>query len=79
LYIGFLKGAPSKEQKGKLASLTCAEHEFHLGDRELYWLAHISMADTKISNATLEKAVGASTFRSISSLQKLAKKAGVTG
>jgi uncharacterized protein (DUF1697 family) len=78
LYVGFLKGEPTKEQRARLADLASDHHSFHVNDRELYWLSQISMADTKITNATLEKAVGVSTFRSIVSLGKLAVKAGAT-
>jgi uncharacterized protein (DUF1697 family) len=78
LYVGFLKAAPSKDQRVRLTGLSSDDHAFHVSGRELYWLSRISMADTKITNATLERAVGTSTFRSITSLRKLSAKVSAT-
>ena len=79
LYVGFLKSAPAAAQRTQLARLQSADHSFHLDDRQLYWLSQISTADSRISGATLEKALGGpATLRNITSLEKLAKKVGVT-
>ncbi|MDX2078939.1 MAG: DUF1697 domain-containing protein, partial [bacterium] len=75
LYIGFLPTAPTDEALTKLQKLTTEIDEFHVHGRELYWLCHKSISESKISNTKLEKALGMpSTLRDISTLKKLSSK-----
>lgn len=79
LYVGFLKTAPGTVHRTQLEKLQSADHSFHVNDRQVYWLSRISTADSRISGATLEKALGSpATMRNITSLEKLAAKVGVT-
>jgi uncharacterized protein (DUF1697 family) len=51
--------------------------DFHVHEREIYWLCQVRQSDSKFSNATLEKAIGRrSTLRGISTVQKMAEKYG---
>lgn len=75
LYVGFLKSPPPSAACKKLFALGDPMHDFHITDREVYWLSRISMADTKVSNATIERTLGMpATFRSITTVTKLAAK-----
>lgn len=75
LYVGFLKSPPAAAARKKLIALADPMHAFHFNEREVYWMSRISMAETRISNATIEKALGMpATFRSITTVRKLAAK-----
>lgn len=75
LYVGFLKDAPSAEATEKLLSLRGETVDFAVRGREVWWLSRISMADSRISNGTLEKALRmAATFRNVTTVRKLAAK-----
>jgi len=75
LYVGFLHHAPTEEARNKLMALKDGFHEFHLHHRELYWLALANTAESKISGAQIEKALGAPmTARNISTIRKIAAK-----
>lgn len=75
LYVGFLKGAPSAEATEKLMSLRGETVDFTVRGREVWWLSRISMADSRISNGTLEKALRMpATFRNVTTVRKLAAK-----
>ena len=75
LYVGFLKDAPSAEAKEKLLSLRSDTTDFDVRGREVWWLSRISMADSRISNGTLEKALRMSaTFRNVTTVRKVAAK-----
>jgi uncharacterized protein (DUF1697 family) len=73
LYVGFLKEAPSAESAAKVRSLSDGVDEFDLEGRELYWTSRKSLGVSKISGATLERALkGPVTLRNITSVRKLA-------
>lgn len=75
LYVGFLKEAPSAEATEKLMSLRGETVDFAVLGREVWWLSRISMADSRISNGTLEKALRMpATFRNVTTVRKLAAK-----
>jgi hypothetical protein len=51
--------------------------DFHLNEREVYWLCKVKQSESKFSNAVFERATGARvTFRGVSTIAKLAAKAG---
>jgi len=57
-------------------ALSCATDEFHVHERELYWLSRLPFGDSKLGGR-LEKTVGMpATMRSVTSLRKLAAKCG---
>ena len=49
--------------------------DFHIHDREAYWLSRIRSSDSTFSGAMLEKALGMpATMRNITTVRKLAAK-----
>ncbi len=77
VYVGLLKTAPPRAGIKAVEALNGPQHEFRIQGRQLYWLARISTADSKISGGTLEKALAMPlTVRNITSLRKLAAKLG---
>lgn len=75
LYVGFLKEPPSAEAREKLLALRSETADFDVRGREVWWLSRISMADSRISNGSLEKALRmAATFRNVTTVRKLAAK-----
>jgi uncharacterized protein (DUF1697 family) len=75
LYIAFLADEPDEEAKRRVLSLATPFDDFHISGRELYWLCRKKISDSKISGATLAKALGAqSTMRNSTTVKKLAAK-----
>ena len=76
LSIGFLKGPLSPDANQTLAALQTGYDEFHAHDREVYWLCHGKMSDSKVWGSVLDKALGSPvTFRNVTTVRKLAAKA----
>jgi len=51
--------------------------DFHIHEREIYWLCKKKQSESKISNAVIEKALGVkSTLRGVNTVKKLAEKYG---
>ncbi len=75
LYIGFLAAAPSAEVREKVAACRTGVDEFHVHDREVYWLCHKKFSDSPFSGAKLEKALGMpTTLRNLTTVRKLTAK-----
>ncbi len=75
LYVGFLAAPPSPEAQAKVAACRTAIDEFHIHEREVYWLCHKKFSESLFSGAKLEKALGmATTLRNVSTVRKLAVK-----
>jgi uncharacterized protein (DUF1697 family) len=75
LYVSFLQREPAREQQEKLLALATPTDEFHLHGRELYWLAHEGMGNSKLTMTKLEKAAGTRmTARNLTTVRKLAEK-----
>jgi uncharacterized protein (DUF1697 family) len=75
LYVNFLRREPDAEHRDRLLALATPTDEFHLHGRELYWLAHVGMGNSKLTVAKLEKAVGMQmTGRNLTTVRKLAEK-----
>jgi uncharacterized protein (DUF1697 family) len=76
LNVGFLKGPPGAQVPDALARLTNETNEFHLRDREAYWMCRGRTSDSGLLNNALQKALGAvTTFRNVNTVQRLAAKA----
>ena len=72
VYVGFLRELPGAAYRSLTEALSTAEDVLTFGKREVYWLSHGSMADTKITVPRLHKALGAPlTARNITALRKL--------
>jgi uncharacterized protein (DUF1697 family) len=75
LYVAFLHHTPTDEAHTKLMALKDGFHDFHLHQRELYWLALVNTAESKVSGAQIEKALGAPmTARNITTIRKIGAK-----
>ena len=77
LYVSFLRDAPSAAVRRAVEALSCATDEFHVHERELYWLSRVPFGDSKLGGPRLEKTLGMpATMRSLTSLRKLAARCG---
>lgn len=75
LYVGFLAAAPSPEVQAKVVGCRTPIDEFHVHEREVYWLCHKQFSTSLFSGAKLEKALGMpTTIRNLTTVTKLAEK-----
>jgi uncharacterized protein (DUF1697 family) len=75
LYIAFLREVPSKKAQEDLMAFRTDEDDFRVHGREMYWLRHGNMSDSKFSGALLEKTLKMrATMRNSTTIQKLAAK-----
>lgn len=75
LYIAFLPSPPNEAAQQKLMALQTEIDEFHVHEREIYWLCRKTISQSTFSGALLEKAIGmAATMRNITTVRKLAAK-----
>ena len=73
--IAFLYNIPDKQAISKLMALKTDIDDFHIHEREIYWLCKKKQSDSTFSNAVLEKALGSySTLRGINTIKKLTNK-----
>jgi uncharacterized protein (DUF1697 family) len=77
LNVGFLADPLDDTAKKKLMSLKTDIDDFHVHGRELYWLCKKKQSESKVSNVSIEKALGVkSTLRGMNTVNKLAEKYG---
>jgi uncharacterized protein (DUF1697 family) len=75
--VGFLHKPLDKSAERVLTGFKSAIDDFHLKNREIYWLCKKRQSESKFSNASFEKALGLrSTFRGMNTIRNLAKKLG---
>jgi len=75
LYIAFLQAPPSNEVQHKLGAFRTAVDDFHVHEREVYWLCRTKISDSSFSGALLEKTLGMpATMRNVTTVRKLAAK-----
>lgn len=75
--IGFLTAPLSVESIGALMSLKTDIDDFHVHDREVYWLCRKKQSESTFSNRAFERSTKAlTTFRSATTIAKLAAKYG---
>ena len=73
--IAFLKATPGEQAIQKLMALKNGIDDFHIHQREIYWLCQKKQSDSTFSNAVLEKTTGGlSTLRGMNTIRKLAEK-----
>lgn len=76
LYVGFVASPLTNADRQALAAAETVIDFFHASERELFWLCHSSIRQTKVSMKALEKAIGRpATFRNVTTVRKLAAKA----
>ena len=75
LNIAFLADGLDDKSSQKLMALRTDIDDFHIHEREIYWLCRKKQSGSKISNAVLEKAIGQkSTLRGANTVKKMAAK-----
>jgi uncharacterized protein (DUF1697 family) len=75
LYISFAAEIPSQEAQQKLLSFTTEIDEFHIHEREVYWLCRKKSSESTFSGALLEKTLGMpATMRNATTVKKMASK-----
>ena len=75
LNIAFLADRLDDKSKQKLMTLRTDSDDFHIHEREIYWLCRKKQSDSNISNAVLEKALGQkSTLRGANTIKRMAAK-----
>ena len=75
LYIAFLAASPKAEATAKLMSLCNPVDDFHIHEREVYWLCRRTLGESRFSGALLEKTLGMpATVRNVTTVKKLAAK-----
>lgn len=75
LNIAFMATALDHQSTRKLMALRTDIDDFHVHDREVYWLCRKQQSESTFSNAVLEKTVGrSSTLRGVETIRKMAAK-----
>jgi uncharacterized protein (DUF1697 family) len=73
--IAFLHDPLDEPSKQKLMALKTEIDDFHVHEREVYWLCHKKQSESTFSNAVLEKKLGRrSTLRGANTVKKMAEK-----
>jgi uncharacterized protein (DUF1697 family) len=75
LYIAFLAASPTDEAQQKLLTFRSEIDDFHVHEREIYWLCRKRMSDSTFSGALLEKTIGMpATMRNVTTVKRLTAK-----
>jgi uncharacterized protein (DUF1697 family) len=70
---GFLRDPLDTSSKKKFMALRTDVDDFHMHDREIYWLCRRRQSESTFSNAVFEKAIGVrTTFRGVNTVRKAA-------
>jgi uncharacterized protein (DUF1697 family) len=79
LYIALTAAQPKTEAESILLGCRSDIDDFHVRDREVYWLCRTSQSKSDFSAARLEKILGTpATMRNVTTLQRLAARFPVT-
>lgn len=79
LTIGFLKDTLDADRCRALQALETGYDEFHPSGREVFWLCHGRISDSKAWGSALDRVLGKLvTFRNVTTVRKLAAKASAT-
>lgn len=75
VYIAFLKDKPGAETSAKLKSLRNDTDDFHIREREVYWLCRATFSESTFSGSLMEKTLKQqTTIRNTTTVTKLAAK-----
>lgn len=75
LHIGFLTNPPDGEAAHRLQALRTPEDDFHVHEREFYWLRTGRMSDSTIAGKLLEKTIGMPmTMRNANTVRRIVAK-----
>ena len=73
--IGFVDETFSTEVKKALMALKTEIDQFHVHEREVYWLSRLTQSKSTFSNAVFERILkGKATFRGVKTITRLATK-----
>jgi uncharacterized protein (DUF1697 family) len=73
--IGFVDEPLSNEIRKALMKLKTKIDQFHVHEREIYWLSRMKQGESTFSNAVFERILkGKSTFRGVNTISRLAAK-----
>lgn len=73
LNIAFLSDALAEQSRQKLMALKTDIDDFHVHEREIYWLCRKKQSESTFSNAILEKTLGRrSTLRGVKTIMNIA-------
>jgi uncharacterized protein (DUF1697 family) len=75
LYVGFMSVTPDPATIKKLAALADDVNDFHVNQREVYWLRRTSAGDSEYSGGLIEKTLGTPvTLRNATTVKKIVVK-----
>jgi len=75
VYIAFLYDKPPKAAQAKLMAHHTDDDQFHINDREVYWLCRTHMSVSPFFRIGIEKALGVkATVRNVNTIAKLVAK-----
>ena len=75
LYVSFLRSAPADAAAQKLLALRTEADDFHVHEREFYWLRRSRISDATFPAGLFEKMLGLpATMRNVTTVRKLAAK-----
>ena len=78
-YVAFTREPPTAALRRSVEALATAQDELHVLDREIYWLSRVSMRESTVSGAALEKAVGGPvTLRNVNTVRRMVERFGLT-
>jgi uncharacterized protein (DUF1697 family) len=75
LYIAFLRSPPGGEAEESLSAFRTQIDDFHVHEREIYWLCRKKSSESAFSGAILEKTIGMpATMRNATTVRRLVAK-----
>jgi uncharacterized protein (DUF1697 family) len=74
LQVALLWQAPTKEAREQVLALDCPNDRLAFGERELFWLPDGPMSDSGLDWKAIEKTLGATTVRTMGTIQQIASK-----
>lgn len=75
LYIGFIASVPSDHAQQELLSWSTETDQFHVNERQVYWLCHTRVSESAFSGAQFEKTLGMpATMRNSRTVARIAAK-----
>ncbi|MCI0434370.1 MAG: DUF1697 domain-containing protein [Gemmatimonadetes bacterium] len=78
VYVAFARDRPSGAAARRVEALSTPTDALHVHDREVWWRSRVSMRESPVSGAAIEKALGAQvTLRNVNTVERLVTKLGI--
>jgi uncharacterized protein (DUF1697 family) len=74
VHVGFLKAKPPAAMVKALLAAQSDSDKFHVNGREAYWLLNVPFSESKFASAKLEKLIGLSTLRNVTTVRRMAER-----